>query len=110
MGAGIWLSAPLTLCQIASLSCCSGARSTLEKSIFADWAAIGALAVFSSSSDWAGVIAVNGRRFGLRLKLAVIGVAAASNWVSGPTPANSSMVRIIETVLYSVESTLPVWV
>jgi hypothetical protein len=31
-------------------------------------------------------------------KLVSIGVAAASNWVSGPTPASSSMVRSMETV------------
>jgi hypothetical protein len=34
-----------------------------------------------------------------------IGFAAASNWVIGPMPASSSMVRSIDAVEQNVEST-----
>jgi hypothetical protein len=50
--------APFTLFQMASLSSCSGALSTSERFVSADRAAIGDVAVLSSSSRWAGVTAV----------------------------------------------------
>src|SRR5882757_6618399 len=58
-----------------------------------------ALGGLVSESDCRGVIAMYGVRFGLSPNDQIIGVAAASYWVSGPRPASSSMVRSIETWL-----------
>jgi len=63
-----------------------------------DYAAIGELAVFVAVNEAPAVIAVSGRRFGTLPKAAVIGVAAATNWLIGRTPSSSSMVGSTETV------------
>jgi hypothetical protein len=49
-------------------------------------------------SDVPGTRAVYGRRFAVAPNEATIGVAAASNCVSGPMPTMSSMVDSVETV------------
>src|SRR5436305_12334465 len=98
-GAGITESAPLTLFQIAWLNVCSSIRSSLVRSCAADCAASGARGPLTSSSGWLGRIAAYGAKFGRLVNEASIGVAYASNWVSGRSPVSSSTVRSIESVL-----------
>src|ERR1019366_8062255 len=96
---GIGLLAPLTLCQIALFSVFSLFRSTSLKSILADCAAKGADVVLVSVRDCAGISALKGVWFGWLVKALSMGIAEASNWVSGGTPVMSSIVRSMDTVL-----------
>jgi RimK family alpha-L-glutamate ligase len=97
---GMTLSRPLMLFQMATLSAISGVRSASVNSIAADCLASGAAAPFTSfSTDAAGTITSYDAVFGVCENAADIGVAAASNCVSGPIPTISSIERSIDIVL-----------
>src|SRR5262249_49720020 len=101
---------PRTLSQMAWFSRRGLMRSGCEKLPADDHAAIGAFDWFLAHRETSGGRASNGARLAVDEKAAVMGVAVASNSVSGGTPRISSIVRRADAVEYNVESTLPVWV
>jgi len=76
---------------------CIGIWSGWEKSIRAEAPDSGAFGPFVAVSDTCGATTLKGWRFGVDVKAAVIGVAAASNWLIAGTPTIASIVRKTDT-------------
>jgi hypothetical protein len=75
-----------------------GWASGREKSHRSDAEAKGAFGPLVAVSETWGRRVVYGRRLGVLENATDIGVAAASNWLIGPTPRMSSMVRSMDEV------------
>lgn len=92
-------SFPFTLFQIISFSACMGARSTPEKSILLLSLAPTEFFVFFALRSTCGAITLNGFTTGVVPKEANMGIAAASNWLIGGSPSNSSIERTMDEVV-----------
>src|SRR3984957_15735605 len=100
-GTAIRELSPLTLFQIISLRAYMGARSNPEKSILRLALAPGASLAFFAFTSIIGLITLKGVTIGVAANEAYIGIAAASYWLMGGSPRNSSIDRTIEMVQYT---------
>lgn len=106
IGSGISLLAPRTLFQIISFKASIGATSYSSRFIAIDSFAPHASAVFFASKSIRAFSCENGVKSAFVPIAAYIGVAAASYWLIGGNPSNSSIVRNSDDVVYSVLSTV----